>query len=216
MATSWKFLCRVVSALKAIIFDIDGTLIESMAVDTELYFAAVREVLGPVRIRRDLHDYANVTDSGILAQLLEDNGFGYDGDVVARIRAIFVDGIQQHIAASGPFPAIDGALQFFERSLQANNTGVAIATGGWRRSAMLKLASAGFAIDGIPLVTADDSQSRVDIMRTALAGIGERFESITYFGDAEWDRRACDALGWNFVAVGPGLGGITSYSGVTL
>ena len=202
--------------MKAIIFDIDGTLIESMAVDTELYFVAVREVLGPVKVRRDLRDYAHVTDSGILAQLLEENGFDYDSNVVAQIQAIFVDGIQQHIAASGPFPAIDGALQFFDRSLEANDTGVAIATGGWRRSAVLKLASAGFRIDGIPLVTADDSPSRVDIMRTALAGIGEHFESVTYFGDAEWDRRACDALGWNFVAVGPGLGGITSYSGVNL
>lgn len=200
--------------MQAIIFDIDGTLIESMSVDTDLYFSAVRQVLGHVEVRRDLQDYEHVTDSGILAQLLEDNGRDYDSDVVSRIQAIFVDSIQQHINTSGPFPAIDGALQFFERALSANNTGVAIATGGWRRSAALKLASAGFPVDGIPLVTADDSHSRIEIMRTALAGIGRRCESITYYGDAEWDLRACDALGWNFVAVGAGLDGIRSYIGV--
>lgn len=185
-----------------------------MSVDTDLYFSAVRQVLGHVEVRRDLQDYEHVTDSGILAQLLEDNGRDYDSDVVSRIQAIFVDSIQQHINTSGPFPAIDGALQFFERALSANNTGVAIATGGWRRSAALKLASAGFPVDGIPLVTADDSHSRIEIMRTALAGIGRRCESITYYGDAEWDLRACDALGWNFVAVGAGLDGIRSYIGV--
>ena len=30
--------------------------------------------------------------------------------------------------------------------------------------------------------------------------------------DAEWDRRACQILDWDFVAVGPDLGGIMSFS----
>ena len=34
---------------------------------------------------------------------------------------------------------------------------------------------------------------------------------VTYFGDGEWDQRACKELGWQFVAVGPRLGGIESF-----
>ncbi|MDH3274551.1 MAG: HAD family hydrolase [Gammaproteobacteria bacterium] len=200
--------------MKAIIFDIDGTLIESMSVDTELYFSSISEVLGPVNIRDKLSDYDHVSDSGILAQLLDDNGYTFDDEVAATIQAVFVEGIRRHIMAAGPFPIIDGAVQFVENTRKSDDRRVAIATGGWRKSALLKLESAGFNIHDIPLVTSDDSHSRVEIMRSALAKIGDDFESVTYFGDAEWDQRACHSLGWNFVAVGPELSGIESYVGV--
>jgi phosphoglycolate phosphatase-like HAD superfamily hydrolase len=200
--------------VKTIILDIDGTLIESMAVDTELYFASIAEVLGQVRVRDKLSDYEHVTDSGILAQLLDDNGYVHDGEVVETIRSIFVGKIERHIETEGPFRTIDGAVDFVDRIRAADDKNVAIATGGWRKSALLKLESAGFDINGIPLVTGDDSPSRIEIMSSALAKIGGDVESVTYFGDAEWDERACRSLGWNFVAVGPGLGGIESYTEV--
>lgn len=202
--------------MKAIILDIDGTLIESMPVDTELYFSSINEILGPVKIRENLNDYDQVTDSGILAQLLIDNGFSFDSRVVASIQAVFLAGIRNHIETVGPFPAIDGAVQFVENARESESIKLAIATGGWRGSALLKLESAGFNIDGIPLVTSDDSPSRVEIMCSALAKIGEDFQSITYFGDAVWDQRACHSLGWSFIAVGPDLGGIESYGEVDL
>lgn len=200
--------------MKAILFDIDGTLIESMAIDTELYFASIREILGPVRVRDALSDYDHVTDSGILVQILEDNGRPFDAAVAESIQAAFVDKIDRHIRTAGPFPAIDGAVEFVEKVRMSDDRRVAIATGGWRKSALLKLESAGFDIDGIPLVASDDAASRIEIMRTALARLRGDFESITYFGDAEWDRRACRDLGWEFVAVGAGLDGISSYGEV--
>jgi FMN phosphatase YigB (HAD superfamily) len=200
--------------MKAILFDIDGTLIESMTVDTELYLASIGEVLGSVRFRSALSDYEHVTDNGILAQVLEDNGFQFDERTAAAIKSIFVNKIERHIETEGPFSTIHGAVEFFERTCASDGRRVAIATGGWRESARLKLRSAGFDIDGIPLVTSDDAWSRTEIMETALARLGGEFESVTYFGDAEWDRQACHSLGWNFVAVGPGLGGIESYVGI--
>lgn len=200
--------------MKAILFDIDGTLIESMAVDTELYLASISEILGPVSVREQLSDYDHVTDTGILAQLLDDNGYPFDEQTVAAVKSVFVDKIERHIVTNGPFVTIDGAIEFVARSRSAEGRRVAIATGGWRETALLKLESAGFDIDGIPLVTSDDAPSRIEIMQTALASLGGDFESVTYFGDAEWDRRACRSLGWNFVPVGPGLGGIDSYAGI--
>ena len=53
-------------------------------------------------------------------------------------------------------------------------------------------------------------------MHTALSRLGEKFDSVTYFGDAEWDRDACRNLGWNFIAVGTDLGGIDSYEGLSV
>ena len=200
--------------MKAILFDIDGTLIESMAVDTELYFSSVEQVLGPVSIRAALSDYDHVTDSGILAQILDDNGYAFDEQTATAIKSLFVDKISRHIETSGPFVTIDGAVEFVSRAHAADGRRVAILPSRWRESALLKLESAGFDIDGIPLVSSDDASSRIEIMQAALAQLGTEFDSVTYFGDAEWDRRACQSLGWNFIAVGPGLGGIDSYTGI--
>ena len=200
--------------MRAILFDIDGTLIESMAVDTELYLSSISEILGPVTVREQLNDYDHVTDSGILAQLLDDNGYSFDEQTLAAVKSVFVEKIERHIETNGPFVTIDGAIEFVTRTRAAEGRRVAIATGGWRESALLKLESAGFEIDGIPVVTSDDAASRIEIMQTALAKLGDGFESVTYFGDAEWDRRACHSLGWDFIAVGPGLGGIESYTGI--
>lgn len=196
------------------VFDIDGTLIESMAVDTELYFASIKSVLGPVNIRENLSEYDNVTDSGILAQIIDDNGILPDDGLVGSIQDLFVKRIRNRIQSVGPFRAVDGAVQVIQEVRHTDDSRVAIATGGWRESAMLKLDTAGFNLDGIPVVSSDDSPSRVEIMQIALSRLGSDFESVTYFGDAEWDRRACQQLGWNFVAVGSDLSGIESFENI--
>ena len=199
------------SFLKAIVFDIDGTLIESMTIDSELFFSSVAAVLGPVEFRAKLNDYDHVTDTGLIAQLMDDNALSLEPGAVDSIRTLFVTGLIEHIQTVGPFTPIHGAIQMIDRLNLAAEYRVAIATGGWRNSALLKLESSGFNVDGVPIVSCDDSPSRTEIMRIALARLGNDFESVTYFGDADWDRRACQTLGWEFVPVGSDLGGIKSY-----
>ena len=201
--------------MNTIIFDIDGTLVDSMGVDPELYNSSIERVLGPVRLR-DLNDYIHVTDSGILGQIIEENGFSGASELAASVKALFIKKLNRHIEDTGSFPVIDGAIQFIDRVRRSTDTRIAIATGCWRESALLKLQTSGFDIEGIPVATSDDSPSRVEIMRSALRMTGSAPGKVTYFGDAEWDQRACDDLGWNFVAVGPRLGGIESYSSVQL
>ena len=41
--------------MKAVVLDIDGTLIESMAIDSDLYFSSISAVLGSVEIRENLN-----------------------------------------------------------------------------------------------------------------------------------------------------------------
>ena len=52
--------------MHAVILDIDGTLLHSSDVDGMLYLAAVRKVLGQVKVRSNWGLYRNVTDRGIL------------------------------------------------------------------------------------------------------------------------------------------------------
>ncbi|MDJ0760925.1 MAG: HAD family hydrolase [Woeseiaceae bacterium] len=201
--------------MHAVIFDIDGTLLDSASVDADLYFDAIRGVLGPVRFRR-LVDYEHVTDTGILLEVLADNGHPADDGVLNAIKREFVDRLRRHTKAVGPFQEVSGASQFL-RSLRASDeVFTALATGGWRESALLKLASAGFDVSGIPLVTSDESHSRVEIMQFALRQAGDGVRSVTYFGDGAWDQTACETLGWNFIPVGSALGGLDSYRSLSL
>ena len=202
--------------MKAIVLDIDGTLIESMTIDSDLYFASISAVLGSVEIRENLNDYDHVTDSGIIAQVMEDNGLPQDSDAIDKIRNRFVAGLTEHIKIDGPFPEIPGAGQFINRLRDSKEHDIAIATGGWRMSALLKLETSELNVKGIPVFSCDDSPSRTEIMRIALSQLGNKYESVTYFGDAEWDRRACEILGWEFVPVGSGIGGIETYDNLAV
>ncbi len=197
--------------MKAIVFDIDGTLIESMAIDSDLYFSSIFAVLGPVEFRENLNDYDHVTDNGIIAQVMADNALPPSSNIIDSIRSRFVAGLTEHIETDGPFPVIPGATQFIDKLRISKGHDVAIATGGWRLSALLKLETSGLDVKGIPVISCDDSPSRTEIMRIALSKLGNEYESVTYFGDAEWDRRACETLGWGFIPVGSDLGGIETY-----
>lgn len=199
--------------MHAVIFDIDGTLLHSAAVDDALYREAVRQVLGDVKLRPSLHAYDYVTDTGIFAQILEDNALQAKQDAHHEIKEYFVNALRGHVSMNGPFVEVPGASDLIQSLRESKEHAVAIATGGWRESAEFKLQSAGFDYSDIPLATANDHHERTAIMEIALSRLGQEFESITYYGDGPWDREACAALDWRFIPVGPELDGIDSYFG---
>ena len=102
------------------------------------------------------------------------------------IRRRFVRALNDHVQKEGPFQEIPGAMKYFHAYRKSTDHCVAIATGGWRESAMLKLDSAGFDVTDVPLATSDDSACRSEIMQIAVNALGSEFESITYYGDALW------------------------------
>jgi hypothetical protein len=161
-----------------------------------------------------LADYDFVTDSGILSQILDDNSIPFKSECIAAIKSTFLETFRSYIHSHGAFPEIPGAKDLLKTLLASQCHCVAIATGGWREIATLKLESAGFDLAQLPLATSDDSFDRTEIMRIALSKLGNGFESVSYYGDGPWDKHACDILGWQFVAVGPLLSGIESYVGV--
>lgn len=202
--------------MQAVIFDIDGTLLNSAAVDDALYREAVRRVLGQVQLRPSLHAYDYVTDTGVLSQILADNEIPAEQEPLHEIRSHFVDLLRGHVDEHGPFVEIPGAGALLSSLRASEAHAVAIATGGWRESAVLKLESAGLYLSDLPLATSNDHHERTAIMEIALTQLGSGIDTVTYFGDGPWDRDACRTLGWEFVAVGPELGGIESYHGLDL
>ncbi|MGI9201420.1 MAG: HAD family hydrolase [Woeseiaceae bacterium] len=197
--------------MDAVIFDIDGTLLHSIEIDETLFHQAISLAIDDVNIRPLFSDYEHVTDSGIVSQIIRENSVENAAETIAKIRSCFIDMLSEHVTSNGPFEQISGARNYVQKLIESDQHAVAIATGGWRESAHLKLGSAGFADLDIPIATSDDAIARVDIMKFALSKLSGSFNSVTYYGDGEWDQRATAELGWHFVPVGAKLGGLTSY-----
>ena len=87
--------------MHAVVFDIDGTLLQSATVDDALYREAVRDVLGDVQFRLSLTDYSHVSDSGILQEVFSDNAIAYEPALVEAIQTCFVDSLWNFVAV-GP------------------------------------------------------------------------------------------------------------------
>lgn len=185
-----------------VMFDIDGTLIDSFAFDEQCYMDAVHQVLG-VRLHNNWSTYPHVTDSGILNQHLMVNDItDYNGEIHAKIKTHFLKNLASSLS-NAPAKQIAGASDFISLLSQRQDVSLSIATGGLLESAMMKLQSAGIDVTGIPLASSNDHFSRTQIMRIALnkANVTPN-EKLTYFGDASWDKRACQQLSFNFILVG--------------
>ncbi|MBN1577451.1 MAG: HAD family phosphatase [Chitinispirillaceae bacterium] len=191
----------------AIIFDIDGTLIDSERLDARYFVRAVREVLGNIKIARDWSGYSKVTDVGILAEILERNGIVPTRNRIAEIRQRFRLLLQRFFDRGGVCKPISGSPEFLHLLAGLPAFSIGIATGGWGVTALMKLASADIAISALPMSSSDDDDDRTAIMRHCLAKMNGPFERIFYFGDGIWDSDACEHLGWRFIGIGEKLRG---------
>lgn len=188
--------------LKHVMFDIDGTLIESYDLDTKLFSESVYDVTG-ISIDTNWGRYRNVTDSGILEEFFETNRIiASKVETENEIKRIFLKKLKRHVEIQ-PIREIVGAKDFLVMLQSMSNIQVSIATGGWYESAILKLSSATIDVGSIPIASSNDHVSRIEIMRLAARkGTSRDTSSYTYFGDGPWDKAACELLGFNFVLVG--------------
>ena len=187
-----------------VMFDIDGTIIESYDLDSECFTEAIKEVTG-YEIDTNWSRYKHVTDTGILNQFFKEMKIENTEIAHENIKSVFLSKIQTRIAKK-PINEIAGASEFISSLKELENVAISFATGGWYESAILKLESAGIKISNIPIASANDHHSRIEIMKIAeKRAVKETRLSFTYFGDGSWDLKACKELGVNFVLVGDKL-----------
>ena len=170
---------------------------------------SLAEVCGFADVRADWSSYKHATDSGIFHEIcLARTGQSPSAAEISRFRQHFID-LLTAVSSQGAFAPIAGARQLLCDLAGGAEHRVSLATGGWRDSARLKMASAGMCFDDHPAASADDAHDRESIMRLSMQRAVERhrasFASTLYIGDGVWDARACRALGIPFIGIGSGV-----------
>ena len=192
-------------------FDIDGTLLQTMRVSTLCFVRALEESIGFQAIDQNLAGYRDMTEQGIMNELFENRlGRLPSNEEIRRAKSRFVDLLgESHKYDPDQFRRTPGATELLRRIIQHPEWCVALATGAWEEAALLKLSSSGLAIDGIPLASSNDAVSRKEIMKIALARARQHYQmsgftDVVYVGDGVWDVEAARSLGYGFLGIGEG------------
>ncbi len=192
-------------------FDIDGTLLDSGAIDDRCYIETAKVQFSVDEINSDWRSYPHVTNSGITATLHQQLlGTQTSPLFIEQFRSAFTHRIQAALAAEPQScQAVTGAIAFLNQLRQRSDIALAIATGGWHSCAQAKLSHAQLPTEDIPFASASDAQEREAIMaiahQRALTHYQvPRFQHRIYIGDGIWDVQASRIAGYQFIGIAAG------------
>ena len=192
-------------------FDLDGTLVDSNAIDSQCYLQALVDVFGfdLDKIDRNWGNYPHITDAGILQTLCQAE-LGRDPTLVelCAYQQRFL-GLLKVAVSQQPLQSIVGARAILDRLNRDADYAIAIATGAWKQTAQFKLQQVRLDAIAIPMACSDDARARADIMQCAYERAlifyrRSQFQTVTYIGDGVWDGIASKQLNYHFIGIGTG------------
>lgn len=189
-----------------IVFDIDGTLIDVQGAGRRAMESAFESTFG-IKDAFSGISFAGETDSGVLAKAVERHRIALTAEILEGFKPLFAARLQ-HELERDPGHALPGLPDLlFE--LQVEGYDLALATGNFKPTAYLKLATFGmagfFPVGGF----GDDGSTRPLVLQQALDRARSHYQKawdrVTVIGDTPGDMEAAhkfNVLGLG-VATGP-------------
>lgn len=198
--------------MRLAVFDIDGTLTDTCDVDAECYVAAVGSVFGLASsvLASEWESYPHITDSGIARTAVARHlGREVEAFEMARLETEFSELLTAELdRAPERCRPLPGAVEFLTELSAHAEWEVALATGGFRSSSLLKLQRAGFD-PPVTLATSGDSIARSAIVQTAIDNARESssddLRAVVVLGDGPWDVRTSLELDLPCIGIGQGI-----------
>ena len=191
--------------IKAVLFDIDGTLLVTGGAGAVACQRAFREMHG-IEANIDEHTHAGMTDPEIAAIVFREV-IGREGSTAERAEAIagYLSHLQQAVEESEGYRVMPGIEELLPR-LAGEGILLGIVTGNIEAAAQIKLARGDlnryFAFGGY----GSDSSDRIELTRKAIERVGKQLgrdvdpADVLVVGDTPRDVKA--ALGAGAVPVG--------------
>ena len=191
----------------AFLFDLDGTLVDSVY----QHVLAWKEALDAEGIELSvwrIHRKIGMSGGLFTNQLLRETGLAISAELVERLRRLHAAAYQRHADEIRPLPGARELLSWL------TDAGVrwAIATSGRMETAAVNLAKLGVDPGRTPVVTRDQvkyAKPDPDLFIAAAERLGAPVETAVVVGDSIWDMLAaarCRALGVGVLSGGYGQG----------
>ena len=195
-----------------VIFDIDGTLTNTVCMDSDIFLNAFMNHLNINELNSNWYEYKYSTDSGFALEIFENHVGRLPADEeIDVIKEDFFNSllskITQNPASCDP---VSGAETIFNEVLKTQRWDTAIATGGWEKSALMKLKYASIDYQNSPVASSDDHIERHEIIKVAIERSKQHYNKklydyVVYIGDRHWDYKAAQELGIGFIGIGDEL-----------
>jgi phosphoglycolate phosphatase-like HAD superfamily hydrolase len=192
-----------------IIFDIDGTLLDSMNIDSECYIKSLKNEFGITNINDDWTIYKNASDSGIFEEIYNEyyktspNPDDYKKHENGFFK-IYDEKLSNNIYS---FSEIPGAKNIISTINSLPNNFISFATGSYKKTALLKLKHFNISENDFPLSTANDAKAREEIINLSIKKAKRvysinKFDKVISIGDEIWDLKTAINLSLPFIGIG--------------
>lgn len=194
-----------------VLFDIDGTLLDSGGAGATALLDAAEDTFGLPRSHFPPLDLAGATDGGVIRKLFADAGYPLEAEKADQFRQTYLRRLRHHLHhESFRGRLLEGVTHLLPAVAAQPHYSVGLLTGNWRQGADLKLqrfeihhhfADGGFGDDG-----EDRNHLGPVALRRMEEKTGRRFapHEVTVIGDTPRDIACAAAMGARCLAVATG------------
>jgi HAD superfamily hydrolase (TIGR01509 family) len=168
----------------AFLFDLDGTLVDSVYQHVLAWHDALEQAGFPLAVWR-IHRRIGMSGGLFVNALARETGRVLNRDEIQRVQKLHIEAFRHYSVQVRPLPGARELLTYLERA----SVPFAIATSGYQESAAPSLKTLGVG-PAVPLVTRDQvahAKPDPDLFLAAADKLGVSIEQCYVIGDSIWD-----------------------------